>query len=153
MARARSGFAALSLVWNRRNNGSGACDRPATALSAHLVLGCGAVLRFLAVTTLAVALSGCLDVCTRAENLNKNFQTRHEKCFPSGTLPNAPFDPDRCDTSMKVCSKTDEETIHTYFDCLERLPVCTQETKAAFNDKFLACANTMTTVSAGCFVP
>ncbi|MBL8909345.1 MAG: hypothetical protein JNM17_01460 [Archangium sp.] len=111
------------------------------------------MLRLLAVTSLAVALTGCLDVCGRAEVLNKNFQTRHDQCFPSGTLPNAPFDADKCDTSMKVCSERDEQTIHTYFDCLERLPVCTPETKASFNDKFLACANPMTTVSAGCFVP
>lgn len=111
------------------------------------------MVRFLAVTTLAIAFTGCLDVCARAEDLNENFHKRHEQCFPAGTLPNAPFDANRCDTSMKVCTKTDEQTIHTYFDCLARLPVCTPDTKAAFNDKFIACANPMTTVSSGCFVP
>lgn len=111
------------------------------------------MLRLLAAASLLATLTGCLDVCTRAENLNKDFQKRHEGCFPSGTLPNAPFDADRCDTSMKVCSRSDEATVQAYLDCVEQLPVCTQETKSTFNDKFLACANPMTTVSAGCFRP
>jgi hypothetical protein len=104
-------------------------------------------------TLVALAATGCLDVCGRAELLNKEFQKRHSQCFPEGTLPNAPFSADACDASMKACSKTDEAALQTYFDCLDRLPVCTAQTKSTFNDKFLECAKRMNQLSQGCFTP
>jgi hypothetical protein len=104
-------------------------------------------------TLAALAASGCLDVCARAKLQNEQFQKRHAACFPEGTLPNAPFDADACDASMKMCSKTDEQALQKYFDCLEQLPVCAPETKSAFNDKFLQCAQGMNQLSQGCFEP
>jgi hypothetical protein len=111
------------------------------------------VLRPTLLALAALALSGCLDVCARAKLLNEQFQKRHDACFPDGALPNAPFDEKRCDASMKVCNPTEEQTIQKYFDCLDQLPVCTKDTKAAFNDAFLKCAAPMSSLSAGCFRP
>lgn len=97
--------------------------------------------------------SGCLDVCSRAELMNAEYPKRHRACFPDDALGNAPFDGARCDESMKVCSKQDEAALQKYFDCLDRLPVCTPETKPQFNEAVLACASGMTALSPGCFVP
>ena len=70
-----------------------------------------------------------------------------------GALGNAPFDGARCDESMKVCSEGEERALQAYFDCLDRLPVCTPETKPQFNEAVLACASGMQALSPGCFVP
>ena len=104
---------------------------------------------------LALALlltTGC-GVCSRGEVLNKTFPERHAACFAQGTLPNTPFNPKQCDASMKVCTRADETALNAYFNCLEKLPVCTEATKAAFNDKLLACATGMGQISEGCFRP
>lgn len=104
-------------------------------------------------TFAALAASGCLDVCARAELQSTEFQKRHSACFPEGTLPNAPFSADACDTSMKACSKTDEQALQQYFDCLDTLPVCSPQAKSTFNDKFLECAKGMNQLTEGCFHP
>jgi hypothetical protein len=98
-------------------------------------------------------LTACANVCERGEALNKSFPERHAACFAQDTLPGTEFDSAACDTSMSACSKTDEAALHQYFDCVERLPVCTQANKQAFNDKFLECANGMNRISEGCFRP
>ena len=102
---------------------------------------------------MVIAASGCLDVCSRAELMNGAYPKRHRACFPEGALGNAPFDGARCDESMKVCSEGEERALQAYFDCLDRLPVCTPETKPQFNEAVLACASGMQALSPGCFVP
>lgn len=109
--------------------------------------------RVVVVTLLGLTLTGCLEVCARAEVLNADFPVRHQACFPDGTLQNARFDLEQCDESMKGCTATDEESIQDYFDCIDRLPTCTAENKATFNDAFLKCAQGMTAVTPGCFRP
>ena len=85
--------------------------------------------------------------------LNKTFPERHAACFAQGTLPSTPFNTKQCDASMKVCTTADSTALNTYFDCLEKLPACTEATKAAFNGKVLACATGMGQISEGCFRP
>ncbi|MGV3625200.1 MAG: hypothetical protein ACO1OB_30585 [Archangium sp.] len=96
-------------------------------------------------------LTGCADVCARAELASTEFPARHKACFPDGTLPGQRFDPKTCDSSMNACSTADEQRIHTYFDCVEKLAPCTPETKAAFTSDFLACTTGMNRLSSGCF--
>lgn len=98
-------------------------------------------------------LTACADVCERGELLSKSFPERHTACFAPDTLPGPAFDLKACDTSMSACSKSDEQALHDYFDCVERLPTCTQPTRAAFNEKFLKCATGMNRISDGCFRP
>jgi len=101
-----------------------------------------------------VWVTGCqLDVCKRAEQLNTDFPTRHAACFAEGTLPGQPFDGKACSSSMRVCSRDDEQALQRYLDCVETLPVCTTDTRAAFTEKFLACASGMNQLSDGCFRP
>ena len=111
------------------------------------------MLRALIVPFVVIAASGCLDVCSRAELMNGAYPKRHRACFPEGALGNAPFDGARCDESMKACSEGEERALQAYFDCLDRLPVCTPDTKPQFNEAVLACASGMQSLSPGCFVP
>ena len=103
---------------------------------------------------LALLLStGCADVCTRAQSLSTNFQKRHAACYAEGTLPSPPFDAKACQSSMNACTSQDETALHTYFDCVDQLPVCTQANRTAFGEKFLACATGMGQLTEGCFRP
>ncbi|HEY1089390.1 MAG TPA: hypothetical protein VGE37_16930 [Archangium sp.] len=100
---------------------------------------------------LGLAFTGCLDVCTRAANLNESFPERHQACFSPDALPSPKVQDKTCDASMKVCSAQDEQAIQRYFDCVESLKPCTPETRSAFNDAFLACTSGMNQLSEGCF--
>ena len=109
---------------------------------------------------LALALlltTGCADVCSRGATLNKTFPARHAACFARDTLPSPPFNVKQCDASMKACTPEDDTALHAYFDCLEKLPVCTEATRAAFNEKVLTCAAGMGQLTDGltdgCFRP
>lgn len=107
--------------------------------------------RLLAALAFAAALAGCADVCTRAQTISDEWGKRHAACFPTGALPNAPFEASSCTAAMKPCSKADEAKVQTYFDCLEQLPRCTLDTRTSFNDSFLSCASGMSQVTPGCF--
>lgn len=96
-------------------------------------------------------LSACMSVCERGAALNKSFPVRQAACFAEGTLPSPPFDSAKCDDSMNACTAADQAALHTYFDCVERLPVCTDGTRAAFSDSFLGCATRLGQLSDGCF--
>ncbi|MFO0594743.1 MAG: hypothetical protein U0228_05550 [Myxococcaceae bacterium] len=109
------------------------------------------MLRWLPALVVAVVLSGCADVCTRAQTISDDWSKRHSACFPSGTLPNAPFESTACAAAMKPCSKADEQVVQRYLDCLEQLPKCTSDTRTSFNDEFLHCASGMSQVTPGCF--
>ncbi len=85
--------------------------------------------------------------------MSKSFPKRHAACYASDTLPSPVFDSAACDDSMNACSPRDETALHEYFDCLERLPVCTQNNRQAFNEKVLSCATGMGRISEGCFRP
>jgi len=98
-----------------------------------------------------LALTACIDVCTRAENLSTSFQERHAACFSPDALPSPKVQDKTCDASMKVCSAKDERAIQLYFDCVEALKPCTPETRSAFNEAFLACTTGMNALSEGCF--
>ncbi|PZR14388.1 MAG: hypothetical protein DI536_10020 [Archangium gephyra] len=106
-------------------------------------------MRFVLLTLLL--LTGCADVCARAELMAVEFPERHGACFPDGTLPGPAFDAKVCDSSMNACSPGDEQRIHTYFDCVEKLAPCTPETKADFTSDFLGCTTGMNRLSSGCF--
>lgn len=95
--------------------------------------------------------SACADVCERGELLSRTFPERHHACIASDTLPSPVFDSARCDDSMNACTTTDERSLHAYFDCLEQLPVCTEDNKLAFKEQSLACASDMGRLSEGCF--
>jgi hypothetical protein len=110
--------------------------------------------RALSLLIVVFSLGACVvEPCKRGELLSTSFPQRHAACIAQDTLPGPTFDVKACTTSMKVCSATDELALQKYFDCVEQLPVCTPETRTAFNDKFLACASGMNRLSAGCFVP
>ncbi len=103
---------------------------------------------------LVMSVSACtVDVCKRAQALNTSYRQRHAACFAEGTLPAAPFDAKSCDASMNACSPADETALQGYFDCVEQLPVCTPETRAAFSTGYLACTTGMNRLSDGCFRP
>lgn len=106
-------------------------------------------MRFVLATLLF--FTGCADVCARAELASAEFPKRHDACFPDGTLPGAPFDAKQCSNSMNDCSPDDEQKIHAYFDCVEKLAPCTPEKKAQFTADFLACTTGMNRLSSGCF--
>ncbi|MFZ5444801.1 MAG: hypothetical protein ACOZQL_32730 [Myxococcota bacterium] len=102
--------------------------------------------------TLLLSLTACVpDVCTRAQRLNTDFPKRHEACFADDTLPGASFDATACDTSMKPCSTADEAALQAYFDCVEKLPVCTPDTRGDFSAALLSCASGMNQLTPGCF--
>ena len=109
-------------------------------------------MRSLVLLTL-ILLTACADVCKRGETLSKTFPERHAECFAPDTLPSPVFDAKACDTSMNACSAKDETALHAYFDCVEKLPVCTKNNRSAFNDTFLACASGMGRITEGCFRP
>ncbi|MDP1822741.1 MAG: hypothetical protein Q8L48_05855 [Archangium sp.] len=110
-------------------------------------------MRAIVVTVVVLLFTACADVCERGAAINKSFSERHAACYAESTLPGAPFDTAKCDDSMNACSTQDETALHTWFDCVERLPTCTPATRAAFNEKSLACANGMGQLTDGCFRP
>lgn len=101
--------------------------------------------------SVTLVLTGCADVCTRAELQSKQFRERHAACFPEGTLLGPAFDAERCGDSMNACSADDERAVQAYFDCVEALDRCTPETRSEFNEAFLDCTTGMNRLSAGCF--
>jgi hypothetical protein len=106
-------------------------------------------MRLLLFSTLMLT-TGCMSVCERAAALNKSFQVRQAACFAEGTL-SQPFDATKCNDSMNACTAADQTALQTYFDCVERLPVCNSGNRAAFSDSFLGCATRLGTLSEGCF--
>jgi hypothetical protein len=54
---------------------------------------------------------------------------------------------------MTSCTPSDQATLHAYFDCLERLPVCTRANRPGFNEQVLGCAASLGQVTDGCFQP
>lgn len=102
---------------------------------------------------LVLLLTSCADVCKRAEALNTTFPERHLACYAPDTLPSPAFDAKACTTSMSACTPTDQAALNQYFDCLERLPVCTRANKADFNEKVLSCAASLGQITQGCFQP
>ena len=111
-------------------------------------------MRALVLSLCVTVLEACaIEPCKRGGLLSTSFPQRHAACIAQDTLPGPGFDVKACTTSLKACSATDEQALQQYFDCVEQLPVCTPQTRTAFNDKFLACASGMNRLSAGCFVP
>jgi hypothetical protein len=105
------------------------------------------------VIIVALVATGCADVCTRAALESTAFQERHAACYARDTLPSPAFDAKACEASMGACTKADQQALQAYFDCLEKLPVCAEATKSAFNAEVLECAKGVTGLSAGCFRP
>ena len=90
---------------------------------------------------LVLLATGCVpEVCARAEALNTSFPQRHAACIAEGTLTGPAFDGAACDGSMSTCSASDEQALQAYFQCVEKLPACTRETRADFSQAFLSCA-------------
>ena len=118
----------------------GGREKPVTLLAMRLLL-------------LALLLTSCGEVCSRAQTLNKTFPERHVACYPADTLPSPAFDPKACSTSMTACTPTDRAALKTYFDCLERLPVCTHANKPEFSELVLTCAASLNEITDGCFRP
>ena len=97
---------------------------------------------------LALALSGCADVCQHAETVAKSFAARSNSYTRVGTLSS--FDVTACQASLEQCSNEDLQLIRAWYDCLERLPTCTTQTSTEFSNRVLACASHMQ-LSEGCF--
>ena len=102
---------------------------------------------------LALLFTSCGDVCKRAEVLSRTFPERHVACYAADTLPGPQFEAKACTSSMSACTPTDQSSLNAYFDCLEKLPVCTRANKPAFGEKVLGCAASLGQVTDGCFEP
>lgn len=102
---------------------------------------------------LVVVATGCADPCARAEALNQDFRGKHEACFAAGTAPPKTIDVEACRDSMKACSAADARALDAYLACVEGLDACTEATRQAWSEAFLACATGMGTLSPGCFYP
>ncbi len=96
---------------------------------------------------LAVCLAACAaDPCARAEQTTVDFPAKIRACQ---AIAPPVFDATTCKASLATCTPADEAAIASYFDCLDKLPVCT--VASDFTAAVLACDNHMSALSAGCF--
>jgi hypothetical protein len=102
----------------------------------HLALAASAALAFVA----------CQDVCQRAEAVANDFAKK--SCGSGSTMP---FDVVTCQASLAHCTNRDLAALQDWYDCLERLPTCTEATSATFSAQVLGCAGHMAQLSTGCF--
>lgn len=95
--------------------------------------------------------AGCADVCERATAVATTFATRGAACEVGSSA--LAFDVPACQASLSRCTAGDLAAVARYEDCVEALPTCTPETKAAFTLALSACATPMAGVTRGCFSP
>jgi hypothetical protein len=101
----------------------------------------------------AMLTAACVDPCERAEALAQRYRTDHAPCFEAPLPPRQRLDRATCEASLGPCTGADLATLDAYFGCVAALPACTVATKEAWTASLLQCADGMTTVTPGCFVP
>jgi hypothetical protein len=99
----------------------------------------------LVLAVVGVAASGC-NPCVRIYNAEQQANDKGRDCGASNNLP----DLNACNNGLSSCSPDDVEWLHTYADCLEKLPVCSSGQGFSWGLQRFGCIEPLGKVSASC---
>lgn len=99
-------------------------------------------------TSLAMGLAGCggQSLCERIDSV---FRSTNDKGRPCGLALTgfANFTKARCDQGIKSCTDTDQKTISSGLDCLDRVPACVPAQQQTWTNQVNACVGTQISVA------